>query len=151
MKFTIIQEPKGQKRARGWAFLLGGKAIAGKSRRDEEELLEEKKLLALLYARQPLEPLNGPMPPGIKAYLFNLRSKSKKWQAVALTGDIRPTTKRDLDNCLRNLKDVCNGALGQNDQQPAEYLPGTGKYDGDPANKEIGMDSMDQAVFGERF
>jgi len=146
VKFTIILEPKGQKRARGRAFVVGGRAIAGKPRKDEEQLLEEEKLLALMYAYRPPEPLQGPLVLGIKAYLPIPRSKSRKWQAAALAGEIRPTTKPDLDNCIKNLKDVCKGVFWLDDKQVVEYLPGTGKYYGDPSRWEIEIETMDQAV-----
>jgi Holliday junction resolvase RusA-like endonuclease len=144
MKFTIILEPKGQKRARGRAFLVNGRAMAGKPRKDDEQLLEEEKLLTLLYAHRPPEPLPGPLMLGVKAYLPIPKSKSKKWQAAALSGDIRPTTKPDLDNCLKHLKDVCKEVFWQDDKQVVEYLPGTGKYYGEPARWEIEILTLDE-------
>ncbi len=65
---------------------------------------------------------------------------------VMVAGKIRPTTKPDLDNCIKNLKDVCKGVFWQDDKQVVEYLPGTGKYYGDPARWEIEIETMDQAV-----
>jgi len=146
MKFTIILTPKGQKRARGRAFLVGGRAIAGKPRKDEEQLLEEEKLIALMYAHRPPVPLQGPLLLGVKAYLPIPKSKSKKWRAAALAGEIRPTTKPDLDNCIKNLKDVCKGVFWQDDKQVVEYLPGTGKYYGEPARWEIEIAQFDAGV-----
>ena len=147
MKFTIILEPKGQKRARGRAFLVGGRAIAGKPRKEEEQLLEEEKLLTLMYAHRPPQPLQGPLKLGVKAYLPIPKSKSKKRQAAALAGQIRPTTKPDLDNCIKNLKDVCKGVFWQDDKQVVEYLPGTGKYYGDLARWEIEIEPLtDRAI-----
>jgi len=151
VKFTIILEPKGQKRARGRAFLVDGKAIAGKPRKDEEQLLEEEKLLTLMYAHRPPEPLQGPLMLGVKAYLPIPKSKSKKWQAAALAGEIRPTTKPDLDNCIKNLKDVCTGVFWLDDKQVVEYLPGTGKYYGEPARWEIEIEMMEKAVSAGEF
>ena len=146
MKFTIILEPKGQKRARGRAFLVGGKAIAGKPRKDGEQLLEEEKLLTLMYTHRPPEPLPGPLLLGVKVYLPIPRSKSKKWQAAALAGEIRPTTKPDLDNCIKNLKDVCKGVFWLDDKQVVEYLPGTGKYYGNPARWEVEIEMLTMAI-----
>jgi Holliday junction resolvase RusA-like endonuclease len=149
VKFTIILEPKGQKRARGRAFLVGGKAIAGKPHKDNEQLLEEEKLLTLMYAYRPPAPLQGPLLLGVKAYLPIPKSKSKKWQAAALAGEIRPTTKPDLDNCIKNLKDVCKGVFWLDDKQVVEYLPGTGKYYGDPARWEIEIETLTKAISRE--
>lgn len=36
--------------------MVGGKAIAGKPHKDEEQLLEEEKLLTLMCAHRPPEP-----------------------------------------------------------------------------------------------
>jgi len=41
---------------------------------------------------------------------------------------------------------VCKGVFWQDDKQVVEYLPGTGKYYGDPARWEIEIETMDQAV-----
>jgi len=137
MKFTIILEPKGQKRARGRAFLIGGKAIAGRPRKDDGQLLEEEKLITLMYAYRPPMPMQGPLMLGIKAFLPVPKSKSKKWQAAAQAGEIRPTTKPDLDNLLKHLKDCCKGIFWLDDKQVVGYLPDTGKYYGFPAKWEI--------------
>jgi Holliday junction resolvase RusA-like endonuclease len=148
VNFAIIQEPKGQKLARGRAFQVVGRTIAGKPRRlYAEQLLEEEKPLALMYMHRSPESLQGPLILGIKAFLPLLpRSKSKRWQAEVLAGEIRPTNKADLDNCIKNLKEVCNGVLGQNDKQEVKYLPETGKYYGDPGRWEVEIELMDQVI-----
>jgi Holliday junction resolvase RusA-like endonuclease len=137
MKFTIVLPPKGQMRARGRAFLSNGKAIAGKPRKDNGQALEEEKLLALLYDQRPEKPIEEAIFLGIKTFLPIPASKSKKWKAAALAGEIRPTTKPDLDNMVKHFKDVCKGVFWVDDKQIVEYLPGTGKYYGDPARWEI--------------
>ncbi len=143
MKFTIVMAPKGQKRARGRAFLVGGRAIAGKPRKDGDQLQEEEKILALLYEHRPVEPLDGALLLGVKAYLPIPASKSKKWQAAAAQGIIRPTTKPDLDNILKHLKDCMNGVFWVDDKQIVGYLPETGKYYGSPARWEIEIQEFD--------
>lgn len=137
MKFTIVLPPKGQKRARGRAFVSNGKAISGKPRKDGDQLLEEEKLLGLLYEYRPEKPIDGPILLGVKTFLPIPESKSKKWKAAALSGEIRPTTKPDLDNMIKHFKDVCKGVFWGDDKQIIEYLPGTGKYYGNPARWEI--------------
>lgn len=142
LKFTIVLEPKGQMRARGRAFLNGGKPIAGKPRKDVKQQTEEEKLLALLYEYRPAYPLEGPLMLGVKAYLPMTKTdtkgkKGERWRVEALAGRIRPTKKPDLDNILKHLKDVLKGVFWRDDVQVVEYLPGTGKYYGDPARWEI--------------
>jgi Holliday junction resolvase RusA-like endonuclease len=142
MQFTIILEPKGQKRARSRAINSNGRSYA-MTYKDKGQRLEEDKLITLMYAHRPPQPLQGPLALGVKAYLPIPKSKPKKWQAEALAGLIRPTTKPDLDNCIKNLKDVCKGVFWEDDKQVVEYLPGTGKYYGEPARWEITIETVD--------
>lgn len=137
MKFTIVLPPKGQKRARGRAFISNGRAIAGKPRKEEGQVLEEEKMLGLLYEYRPEVPLTGPILLGLKCFLPIPKSLSKKKRAAALAGEIRPTTKPDLDNMIKHFKDVCKDIFWVDDKQIIEYLAGTGKYYGDPARWEI--------------
>jgi Holliday junction resolvase RusA-like endonuclease len=90
VKFTSILKPKGQKRARGRAFWVGGRALAG---------------------------------------------------------EIRPATQPDLDNRIKNLKDVCQGVFWLDDRQVAEHRPGTGKYLGDLARGEIEIETLATALW----
>jgi Holliday junction resolvase RusA-like endonuclease len=136
MKFTIVLPPKGQMRARGRAFISNGKACAGNPHKDNRQLLEEEKLLALLYDQRPEKPIEEAISLGIKAFL-PIPKKTKRFQAAALAGEVRPTTKPDLDNMIKHFKDVCKGVFWVDDKQIVEYLPGTGKYYGDPARWEI--------------
>jgi Holliday junction resolvase RusA-like endonuclease len=153
MKFTIVLEPQGQKRARGTAFIKKGKAVAGKPRKDTGQVVEENKLLALMYSYRPSEPLHGPVLLGVRAFLPIPPSKSKKWQAAALAGEIRPIVKPDLDNCIKHLKDVCKGVFWDDDKQVIEYLPGVGKYYGAPARWEIEIVTLEEyrATIIERY
>ncbi|MDD3655015.1 MAG: RusA family crossover junction endodeoxyribonuclease [Desulfotomaculaceae bacterium] len=136
MKFTIIIPPKAQMRDRVRAFRHGDR-IVGRSYKAPKQRQEENRLVALLLEHRPPEPLEGPLLFGLRAYLPVPKSKSKKWQAAALAGEIRPTTKPDLDNLLKMVKDVCSGIFWQDDKQVVEYLPGTGKYYGKLAHWEV--------------
>jgi len=127
MKFTILLPPKAQKRARNRAVTSGGKTFS-MTYKDKGQRQEENKLITLIYEHRPPEPLQGPLALGVRVYLPIPQSKPKKWHEMALTGHIRPTTRPDLDNCIKNLKDVCNGIFWGDDKQVVEYLPGTGKY-----------------------
>ncbi|MFA5381832.1 MAG: RusA family crossover junction endodeoxyribonuclease [Candidatus Micrarchaeia archaeon] len=158
MKFTIILEPKGQMRARGRAFLAGGKAIAGKPRKDPKQQTEEEKLLALLYKYRPQTPLTGALVLGVKAFLPMTKSdlkgkKGEKFKAEALTGAICPTKKPDLDNIIKHLKDVFKGVFWTDDALVVKYAPETGKYYGDPARWEIELITLEEyrAGLAERY
>ena len=136
IKFTVILEPKAQKRARSRAITSNGRSYA-MTYKDKDQRLEENKLLTLMLPYRPQVPLQGPLALGVKVFLPIPQSKPKKFQAGALAGAIRPTTKPDLDNLLKHFKDVCTGIFWQDDRQIVEYLPGTGKYYGEPARWEI--------------
>ncbi|MFP3867677.1 MAG: RusA family crossover junction endodeoxyribonuclease [Desulfobacteraceae bacterium] len=136
LKFTIVIPPKAQKRDRTRAFKLGNRFV-GRSYKDPEQRIEENRLVALLLEHRPPEPLEGPLLLGLRAYLPVPQSKSKKWQAAALAGEIRPTTRPDLDNLVKQIKDVCNGIFWGDDRQVVGYVDGTGKYYGAPPRFEI--------------
>lgn len=142
MQFTIILEPKGQKRARSRAINSNGRSYA-MTYKDKGQRQEEDKLITLMYAHRHLSPYKAPSLWGSRRFCRSPKSKPKKWQAAAIAGLIRPTTKPDLDNCIKNLKDVCKGVFWEDDKQVVEYLPGTGKYYGYPARWEITIEEVE--------
>ena len=110
IRFTIILEPKSQKRARSRGFIIKG---GGKHGQDiaraqtythEDQRTEQNKLMALMYEHRPPVPFQGPVTLGMRAFLPIPKSKSKKWQAAAITGEIRPTTKPDTDNLVKQMR-----------------------------------------------
>lgn len=136
MKFTIPLPPKAQKRARSRAVMQGDRAFS-MTYKDKGQRIEEDKFIALLCQYRPEIPLDGPILLGVRAYLPIPESKPKKFKAAAQAGEIRPTTKPDLDNLLKHLKDCCKGIFWIDDKQVVGYLPETGKYYGYPARWEI--------------
>lgn len=110
LQFTIILEPKGQKRARSRAINSNGRSYA-MTYKDKGQRLEEDKLITLMYAHRPPQPLQGPLARGSRQYLPIPKSKPKKWQAAALAGEIRPTTKPDLDNLHQEPQGCLQGGL----------------------------------------
>jgi len=136
LRFTILLPPSGQKRARNRAVQSEGRNFS-MTYKDKGQRLEEEKLVNLLFEHRPPVPFSGPLAFGLRAYLPVPKSKSKKFRAAALAGEIRPTKKPDLDNLVKNIKDVLKGAFWTDDALVVEYLPGTGKYYGDPARWEI--------------
>ena len=134
MKFIIPISPKAQKRTRSRGFIIKGGGKHGQdiaraqTYTDKDQRTEQHKLIALMYEHRPPEPLQGALALGVRAYLPIPKSKPKKWQTAALAGIIRPTTKPDFDNLIKQIKDCCNRAFWEDDKQVVEYLPGTGKY-----------------------
>jgi Holliday junction resolvase RusA-like endonuclease len=99
-----------------------------------------------MYEHRPLEPLQGPLLLGVRAYLPIPKSKPKKWQAAAQAGEIRPISKPDTDNLIKQIKDCANRAMWGDDCQVVEYLPGTGKYydDGGGTRWEIEIVTLEE-------
>lgn len=49
-------------------------------------------------------------------------SWSNKKRAAAVIGQVRPTKKPDADNCLKGLKDGCNGIVWRDDAQVVSII-----------------------------
>ena len=124
MKIIIPIVPTAQMRARHGV-------VNGFSRtyKDKMQAQRESVLMALLAKFQPAEPMQGELLLGVKAYLPIPASRPKKWREAAASGDVRPTTKPDLDNLLKHVKDCLSMMrFWGDDKQVVGYLPGTGKY-----------------------
>ncbi len=65
-------------------------------------------------------PFNGPLFTMVEVHLPVPRSWSKKKQAAALAGDLRPTSRPDLDNVVKAALDGCAGVVFFNDSQVIE-------------------------------
>lgn len=124
MKIIIPIAPVGQMRPR--AAVVGGHARVHKAKQQQSR---EYAMMSLLAPHKPSTPMQGPILLGVKAYLPIPVSKPKAWKAAALAGQVRPTSKPDLDNLLKHVKD-CLTEMGfwGDDAQVVGYLPGTGKH-----------------------
>jgi len=137
ISFTLVIQPVGKRRARhGRISFKDGRSIPT-TYKDEKQVLEEDKLLALLYSHRPETPMPGPIALMVRIYLPLPKSKSKVWKELARDGWERPVGKPDLDNLLKHFKDVCKGIFWYDDAQVVEYLQGTGKFYGDPPRWEV--------------
>lgn len=142
MKITIPIIPKAQMRARH------GRAKSGFSvtYKADAQRRSEAELISLLEQHRPEgHPLEGPVFLLVKAFLPIPASWPQKKRAGATMGQIRPTSKPDLDNLVKNLKDCLTSlSFWQDDKQVVEYLPGTGKYydDGQGPRWEIEIKEM---------
>jgi len=65
-------------------------------------------------------PIMGPVWVSLLVYLPIPSSWSKKRQYMALEGQIKPTTKPDLDNTFKLSADACNGIVWHDDKQIVE-------------------------------
>lgn len=111
--FTVPGEPVGKGRAR--AFRAG----AGIRMHTPERTARYENLVALT-AKQAMAgraPLAAAVSLTIELFTTPPASWSHKKRAAALAGEIRPTTKPDLDNCLKAIADACNGIVFIDDKQ----------------------------------
>lgn len=133
MKLVVRIVPKAQMRARHGV-------VNGFSRtyKDKRQAAEEEALMALLGPYQPVQPMQGPLLLGVKAYMPIPASRPNKWKALARKGVVRPTTKPDLDNLLKHVKDCLSRLrFWEDDKIVVGYLPHTGKYYSDEPRWEI--------------
>lgn len=68
------------------------------------------------------DPFDGPVALTMRTIVEPTKSWSKKHQAAALTGMIRPTKKPDLDNMIKLVKDALNGVVYRDDAQVVELI-----------------------------
>lgn len=132
ISFTINLAPVGQMRARHSA--RGGFA---KTYKAKEQRAREDKLRLFLHEHRPAEPFDCPVELCVKAYMPIPKSWPKKKRAQALAGTIRPTTKPDLDNIIKHIKDVMNELFWTDDKLVVGYGSGTGKFYSDQPRWEI--------------
>lgn len=129
MRFTIPMIPVGQMRARHTARRTKKGKIFSQTYKDEKQAAREQTLQAFLVEHVPPTPLTGAIALGVRCYMPIPKSKPRKWQVDAQAGFIRPTTKPDLDNCIKHLKDcLTQMRFWEDDKQVVEYMPGTGMY-----------------------
>jgi Holliday junction resolvase RusA-like endonuclease len=114
----IIQgEPVAQGRPRA------GKIQRGRNRGqtilyDPEKSKDYKLYLKFAASQQaPEKPLEGPLQLVVHIYRSIPTSFSKKKQAAAEAGEIRPTTKPDADNYLKGVSDALNKIIWKDDSQ----------------------------------
>lgn len=80
---------------------------------------------------------DGPLSLSLCVYRSIPTSWSKKKRGEALAGLIRPTTKPDLDNYLKSVKDAMKGIVWKDDSQVVDYHSPFGKWYSDKPRIEI--------------
>jgi Holliday junction resolvase RusA-like endonuclease len=64
---------------------------------------------------RPEKPLDIPLSVTIMAYRSIPKSMSKKKAAQAIAKELRPTTKPDIDNIVKGVKDALKGVIWRDD------------------------------------
>jgi Holliday junction resolvase RusA-like endonuclease len=83
--------------------------------------------LAAAEAMKGRAVIDGAVSVWIGLYVTPPASWSQKKQRSALNGGILPTSKPDLDNCIKGIFDACNEIVWKDDKQAVE-LTVTKKY-----------------------
>ncbi|GIO36233.1 hypothetical protein J41TS12_10940 [Paenibacillus antibioticophila] len=115
VQFTIYGEPVAQGRPK---FSTAGgfaKAYDPAKSRDYKDYV---RLAATEHA--PKVPLEGPIGMVLTVYRSTPKSFSKRRAALAEAGEITPTTKPDVDNYLKGVKDALKGIIWRDDSQVVE-------------------------------
>ena len=117
IEFEVTGEPVAQRRPR-----FNSKT---KTAHDPLKSRNYKKLVSM-YARRSKPPdlLNGPLT--VQIDVFKKPPKSiaavKKNQTALQNETLRPTTKPDVDNYAKGVKDACNGIVWKDDSQVVELF-----------------------------
>ena len=116
LTFTIPGNPRGKGRPR---FVRA----TGRTYTDDATANAEAYVRMLasreMAGRQPFE---GPVRLTMHAIFAPPKSWSKKRQAEALTGQIRPTAKPDASNVLKLAEDAMNGVVFHDDAQITDVV-----------------------------
>lgn len=83
------------------------------------------------------ELLSGELALSIRVYRTMPKSISKKKQALALAGEIRPVTKPDLDNYVKGAVDALKGVVFRDDSAIVAFHEPFGKWYSDRPRVEI--------------
>ena len=104
---------------------------------------------ALKYAAEQVmgdrPPLDGPLKVAITVKLPISQSWTKKQQAAARSGALRPTKKPDFDNYAKTV-DALNMVVWQDDGQVVEAT--VSKHYSDKPGMWIAVSPLDEGVFG---
>ena len=113
IRFFVPGEPVGKGRPR--IGQVRGRAMAFTPRKtvDYENLV--KMVASQAMAGSP--PLEGPVSLTVNAVFSVPQSWSKKRQAAALEGKIRPTGRPDIDNAIKAISDGLNKIVFRDDSQ----------------------------------
>lgn len=117
IQFTVYGEPVAQGRPR--ASTQGG-FVRMYDPAKSKDYKDYVRLAASQHAPSSL--LEGPIGMMLTVYRSMPKSFSKRKAALAEAGQIQPTTKPDVDNYLKGVKDALKGIIWKDDSQVVEVL-----------------------------
>ena len=130
MRFTVYGNPVAKGRPR---FTRQGSFV--KSYTPEKTVNYENLVKISFDMYEEKEKLEGELAVSLMVYCSIPKSTSKKKKALMLKGDIRPTTKPDLDNIAKAILDSLNGRAFDDDKQVVSLI--VQKYYSDTPRVEI--------------
>ncbi len=117
IQFEIPGDVQAQQRPKFSRMGKGVKAIDPKESRDYKSFV---RLVAAEHA--PAELITSDIRLEIDVYRKIPKSFSKKKHQMALNGELRPTTKPDIDNLAKGIKDGLSKVLWYDDSQVIELV-----------------------------
>lgn len=117
IQFEIPGDVQAQQRPRFARMGKGVRAIDPKESRDYKSFV---RLVAAQHAPEKL--ITEDIKLTIDVYRKIPKSFSKKRHQMALNGEIRPTTKPDIDNLVKGIKDGLSKVLWHDDNQIIELV-----------------------------
>lgn len=142
MKFIIPIKPTAQMRTEVGVIKFGNGKTRGNAHKKKAQVSNEETIKAFLALHKPTTQIVGAVMLGVKVFLpvqknapnwFN--GTNKEFHTAALKHIVRPITKPDMDNFLKQIQDcMTQMAVWRDDSLVVGYLSGTGKYytDGEP-------------------
>lgn len=110
--FTVLGEPVAQGRPRATTINGHVRMYDPKKSRNFKQYV---RLTASQHAPEKL--LEGPLKMKVVVYRPSLKSFSKKKAKQAEEGTLRPTTRPDVDNYVKGIKDALNKVIWKDDSQ----------------------------------
>lgn len=111
LAFTIPGAPRGKGRPRASRFAGGVRLYTDAKTASYEGLIA----LAAQAALRGAQALDGALCVSVMVRIAPPVSASKKMRAAMLAGQVHPTRKPDLDNCVKAVLDGCNGVAFRDD------------------------------------
>lgn len=113
--FTVYGEPVAQGRPK---FSTAGGFVKAYDPSKSRSYKDYVRLAATEHA--PSKPMEGPIGMVLTVYRSTPKSFSKRRAALAEEGKLTPTTKPDVDNYLKGVKDALKGVIWRDDSQVVE-------------------------------